>query len=227
MTGGLAHEIKNPLSTIAMNTQLLAEAIDELEGVDAQEAGRLVRRAGTLKREVERLGDILNDFLEFAGEMRLSPSRQDLNRVVEELSDFFLPQAESQGVRLRVELAPDPAWVEIDAPRTKQAILNLMINATQAMAAGESEASKELMLRVRPSPREGVIELHVTDTGPCITQETAERIFHPYFTTKAGGTGLGLPTSRRIIQASGGELSFNSELGRGSDFVIKLVPGSS
>ena len=227
MTGGLAHEIKNPLSTIAMNTQLLAEAIDEVEGVDSQEAGRLVRRAGTLKREVERLGDILNDFLEFAGEMRLSPSRHDLNQVVEELADFFLPQAESQGVRLRVELATEPAWVEIDSTRLKQAILNLMINATQALASADAEIAKELMLRVRPLPREGAIELHVPDTGPGITEETAERIFRPYFTTKAGGSGLGLPTSRRIIQASGGELSFTSEAGRGSDFVIALPLGPS
>ena len=115
MTGGLAHEIKNPLSTIGMNAQLLAEAVDDLPSVDEQARGRLVRRAGTLKREVERLGDILSDFLDFAGELRLSPTRVDLNRLVEELADFFLPQAESRGVRLRVELAGEPAWVHVDA----------------------------------------------------------------------------------------------------------------
>ena len=226
MTGGLAHEIKNPLSTIAMNTQLLAEAVDELDGLDEHDRGRLVRRAATLKREVERLGEILADFLEFAGEMRLSPARTDLNRLVEELADFFLPQAESQGVRLRVELAPEPAWAEVDATRLKQAVLNLMINATQAMASAAQDtpqdAPKELMLRVRERPRDGRLEVHVTDTGPGISPDTAERIFHPYFTTKAGGSGLGLPTSRRIIQASGGELSFESEVGRGTDFVIAL-----
>ena len=224
MTGGLAHEIKNPLSTIGMNAQLLAEAVDELSGLDEQQRGRLVRRAGTLKREVERLGDILGDFLEFAGELRLSPARVDLNRVVEELADFFLPQAESKGVRLRVELAPQPAWAEVDATRLKQAVLNLMLNATQAMTAAPDSAPRELMLRVRQRPRDGWLEIHVTDTGPGMSSETTERIFHPYFTTKAGGSGLGLPTSRRIIQASGGELTFESEVGRGTDFVIILPP---
>lgn len=222
MTGGLAHEIKNPLSTIGMNAQLLAEAAEELPSVDEQQRRRLVRRAGTLKREVERLGDILSDFLDFAGELRLAPTRVDLNRLVEELGDFFLPQAESKGVRLRVELAPDQAWAHVDAPRLKQAVLNLMLNATQAMAAAPENTPKELMLRVRHHARDGRVEVHVTDTGPGMDDETADRVFHPYFTTKAGGTGLGLPTSRRIIQASGGEMSFTSEVGRGTDFVISL-----
>jgi signal transduction histidine kinase len=224
MTGGLAHEIKNPLSTIGMNAQLLAEAAEELPHVDEQQRGRLVRRAGTLKREVERLGDILSDFLDFAGELRLAPARVDLNRLVEELADFFLPQAESKGVRLRVELSPEPAWANVDAPRLKQAVLNLMLNAVQAMAVSPEGTPKELMLRVRHHLRDGRVEIHVTDTGPGMDAETAERIFHPYFTTKAGGTGLGLPTSRRIIQASGGEMRFTSEVGRGTDFAISL-PG--
>lgn len=222
MTGGLAHEIKNPLSTIGMNAQLLAEAAEELPSVDEQQRGRLVRRAGTLKREVERLGDILSDFLDFAGELRLAPIRVDLNKLVEELADFFLPQAESKGVRLRVELAPEPAWANVDAPRLKQAVLNLMLNATQAMTSAADGAPKELMLRVRHHARDGRVEVHVTDTGPGMDGQTAERIFHPYFTTKAGGSGLGLPTSRRIIQASGGEMSFTSEVGQGTDFVIVL-----
>jgi len=222
MTGGLAHEIKNPLSTIAMNAQLLAEAVDDIEGLDEQIRGRLTRRAGTLKREVERLGDILSDFLEFAGELRLSPTRTDLNQLVGELADFFLPQAESQGVRLRLELAPHPALAHVDSTRLKQAVLNLMLNATQAMASAPEGTPRELMLRVRQRPRDGWLEIHVTDTGPGMSPETAERIFHPYFTTKAGGSGLGLPTSRRIIQASGGALKFESEAGRGTDFVIEL-----
>ena len=98
-----------------------------------------------------------------------------------------------------------------------------MLNATQAMADAGEAAPKELMLRVRHRPRDGWVEVHVTDTGPGMSPETAERIFHPYFTTKQGGTGLGLPTSRRIVQASGGELTFESEVGRGTDFVIGLV----
>ncbi|MEO1007398.1 MAG: ATP-binding protein [Planctomycetota bacterium] len=226
MTGGLAHEIKNPLSTIGLNAQLLAEAIEELPG-DEQERQRLVRRSATLLREVDRLRDILADFLEFAGELRISAAPTDLNVLVEELADFFLPQAESEGVRLRVERSPAPAVASVDAARLKQAVLNLMINALQSMAgAAAADRPKELMLRVRPR-RDDVLELHVTDTGPGMPPDTAERVFRPYFTTKAGGTGLGLPTARRIVEASGGTLGFTSELDRGTDFVIALPHASS
>jgi len=223
MTGGLAHEIKNPLSTISLNAELLAEAVEDL-AMDDEARGRLQRRLGVLRREVERLGDILSDFLDFAGELRLQPQRVDLNELVGELGDFFLPQARARGVSLRVEAAADPVYADVDPQRLKQALLNLMLNATQAMAADQRDGAppRELMLRTRQA-RDGRVRVHVTDTGPGIAPEAADRIFRPYFTTKAGGTGLGLPTARRIIQASGGELRFTSEPGRGTDFVIELA----
>lgn len=232
MTSGLAHEIKNPLSTIGLNAQLLAEAIDELpeaEPVSADAKQRLGRRMGSLRREVERLRGILTDFLAYAGEMRLDLKPADLNRAVDELADFFLPQAQQQGVRLRTELEDGAVVAAIDTGHIKQAVLNLMLNGVQAVA-GQDSATKaarqgELILRTRRARGAGgeaVAEVHVIDTGPGIAAEVRERLFQPYVTTKAGGTGLGLATTRRIIEAHGGRIEVHSVPGQGTDFVVVL-----
>lgn len=223
MTSGLAHEIKNPLSTLGLNAELLREAIEELDA-DADDKGAIVRRIDNLKRETERLRGILEDFLQFAGELRLDRSPADLNGVVGELVDFFLPQAERQGVRVRTDLAGEPLIGQLDAPTLKQAVLNLMLNAVQAMSASEM---RELILRTHSGTDEDgapTVVLHVIDTGPGMSAETKAKIFEPYFSTKSGGTGLGLPTTRRIIDAHGGTVEAHSEIGRGTDFVVTL-PG--
>ena len=223
MTSGLAHEIKNPLSTIALNAQLLGEAIDELD-VEEPDRGRLVRRAASLGREVERLRAILGDFLDYAGEIRLHRQPTDLNDVVGELVDFFLPQAERQGVRLRSDLPGEPVIAAIDVGQVKQAVLNLMLNATQAMStAADRGTQAELIMRTERVVDEDHVEhavLHVTDTGPGMDPQTVARIFEPYFTTRSGGTGLGLPTARRLVEQHGGRIDVHSEPGRGTDFAL-------
>ncbi|MDX2114752.1 MAG: HAMP domain-containing sensor histidine kinase [Planctomycetota bacterium] len=222
MTGGLAHEIKNPLSTIGLNAQLLAEGITELEA-DPAEKARLVRRVESLRREADRLRDTLADFLRFAGEVRLEPRLLDLNKVVDELVDFYLPQAQHRGIALRPDLSPEPLRAMIDPSHFKQALLNLMLNATQAME-GQSLAGGELILRTSTGkgPEGPECHVHVIDTGPGIPPDVLQSIFTPYYTTKSGGTGLGLPTTRRLIEEHGGRIEVHSEPGKGSDFVIKL-----
>jgi signal transduction histidine kinase len=222
MTGGLAHEIKNPLSTIGMNAQLLAEGVEDLEG-DEQEKARLVRRTLVLTREAERLKDILEDFLRFAGRMHLEMRLHDLNTIVDELVDFYSPQATQSGIRLRATLfEAGAARAMVDVSLFKQALLNLLINATQAMEEHDSDSPRELILRVEAAAGDHGQEwrVHVTDTGPGIPQDRIDRIFAPYFTTKAAGTGLGLATTRRIVEEHAGHLEVHSEPGRGSDFVI-------
>lgn len=225
MTGGLAHEIRNPLSTIGMNAQLLGEGLEELPD-DFEPRGRLTRRLSVLRREVERLGGILSDFLSYAGELRLDRRRADLNAVISELADFFAPQAQQQRVRLRADLAAHELPVDVDVGHIKQAVLNLMLNAVQAMTqppASES-APKELILKTErdESGRESCARLHVIDTGPGVPADAVTRIFDPYFTTKAGGTGLGLPTTRRLVEAHGGTIDVRTEPGRGTDFILTL-----
>ncbi|GMV70970.1 MAG: hypothetical protein AMXMBFR77_08090 [Phycisphaerales bacterium] len=223
MTSGLAHEIKNPLSTIGLNVQLLREGVGEIPG-ESDEKGRLLRRLDSLGREVDRLRGILTDFLEYAGELRLDPAPTDLNRVVSELIDFFMPQAERHRVRLRADLAPGSLAAVVDAAHLKQALLNLMLNAVQAMAGLGDDRPRELIVR---TGHEGASDgasfvIHVIDTGPGIPAETLGRIFNPYFTTRSGGTGLGLPTARRIVEAHGGRIEVHSEVGKGTDFTVVL-----
>lgn len=238
MTGGLAHEIKNPLSTIGLNAQMLAEGIQDSE-LAADEKHRLVNRVGTLRRETDRLAGILRDFLEYAGQIRLELREADLNAMLLELVDFYSPEAERTGVRIRTDLFPGDVKARVDVQRLKQCVLNLMLNAVQAMApaagapassAGSSGPRGELILRTlaRKEPTGEVVQIHVIDTGPGMSAEVVARVFNPYFTTKAGGSGLGLPTARRLIEAHGGRIDLYSEPGKGTDFTIVLpVQGPS
>lgn len=222
MTGGLAHEIKNPLSTIGLNAQLLQEAITDLE-IGDQEKGRLTRRVAALRQETERLRGILSDFLEYAGELRLAPGPVDIGTLLEELGDFFDPQARASGVRLRIERPREPLQATIDGPHVKQAMLNLMLNAVGVMERPGIE-SRDLILRAERCDDHGVdsARLHVIDTGSGLEPDAIEKIFRPYYTTRAGGTGLGLPTARRIAEAHGGRLEVHSTPGVGSDFYLTL-----
>ncbi len=242
LTGGLAHEIKNPLSTIGLNAQLIEEDLSELPGdaptADAnpgpqttERVSRIKRRFEALARETARLRDILDDFLRYAGRVKLDRSRIDLNTLVDELADFFAPQAAVAGVQLRTQLAASPAEVMGDAALLKQALLNLMINATQSMTDARASSAHggcdELILRTERKKIVGrdKVLIHVTDTGAGVDPAVGDTIFQPYVSTKSGGTGLGLPTTRRIVEEHGGTVQFHSEPGRGCDFVISLPVG--
>lgn len=245
LTGGLAHEIKNPLSSVNLNIQLLQEDLAELRKAIAAPAieasvrsdngdkvGRIQRRFDSLARETQRLRTILDDFLRFAGRIKLEKQPTDLHAMLSELVDFFQPQAQSMHVTLRLQLTPGVMIVPADESLLKQAILNLMINACQAMANAREKqqphgGAVELIVRtdrVKETGQEQV-ELHITDTGPGITAEDLAKIFQPYFSTKKGGSGLGLPTARRIIEEHGGQIVVHSEQGKGSDFAV-VLPGN-
>ncbi len=225
MTAGLAHEIKNPLSTIGLNAQLLAEGLHDAD-LSAQERDRLLNRLGALSREAERLRAILTDFLQFAGRVKLDARPRDLVRIVAELRDFFHPQCDQSRVVMRTKLPEKPVRVPVDESLLKQALLNLMINATQAMTNGETPPEDfqgtrgELILQIDADRDEA--RIHVIDTGPGIEPDRLEQIFHPYVSHTVGGSGLGLSTARRIIEEHGGRISVHSDVGRGSDFVIHL-----
>jgi signal transduction histidine kinase len=235
MTGGLAHEIKNPLSTIGLNVQLLGEDLEQLkrnappDTLDEEHLGRVRRRFETVSREANRLRDILEDFLRFAGRVELDRSPRDINRLVDELVDFFEPQAAAAKVKLRTVLGASPAEASVDGPMLKQALLNLLLNATQAMSDAREKqqdngGADELILRTTNTRDLGrpAVRLHVTDTGPGMDEATVAKVFQPYFTTKRGGSGLGLPTSRRIIEEHGGTLTVHSVPGKGTDFILTL-----
>ncbi|MDP6045063.1 MAG: ATP-binding protein [Phycisphaerae bacterium] len=212
LTGGLAHEIKNPLSTINMNLKLLAE---DLGHNDSELHRRWLRRLEAVQHETERLRAILDDFLRYAGKHELQLEDCDLRSVVEDLTDFFTPQVEASNVIMRTSLGDQKVLCSIDVNLIKQALLNLMINAADAMSQGG-----ELIVNVSSGKGRGVIE--VIDTAAGIDPSDLPHIFGVYFSTKSGGSGLGLPTTRRIVREHGGTISVDSEQGKGSRFAISL-----
>jgi signal transduction histidine kinase len=216
LTGVLAHEIKNPLSTVGLNLQLLQE---DLAGLDGNH-DRLRNRLSTVQRETARLREILDDFLRYAGKLELDRRPTDICRLLDELVDFFAPQAQLQHVQLRLRSSGQttPLLCDIDPDAVKQAVLNLMINAVQAMSAG---GGGELILSAAAGA-DGMAVIDVIDTGPGISAEALDKIFTAYYSTKRGGTGLGLAMSRRIALEHGGSLTVRSEPGKGSDFSLRL-----
>ncbi len=218
MTGGLAHEIKNPLSTVVLNSQLLREDIEESD-LEEDISGRIIRRTNALEREAERLKEILEDFLQYAGRMKLAATSQDARIIVDQLVDFFHPQCERSGILIRPDLQEGPIMARLDESLFKQAVLNLLINALQAMEGPTSE-KKDGELIIRLESDEDTLRLHVIDQGTGIPPDRMEEIFHPYVSTKSGGSGLGLPTTRRIVEMHGGRIEVHSIPGQGSDFVI-------
>jgi signal transduction histidine kinase len=217
LTGGLAHELKNPLSTIQLNLQLLGEDLIP----ENPAYPRLQSRLTTVQKETSRLRDILDDFLRFAGRMELMRKPVELNGMLEELVDFYTPQAQLQRVALRLRRSDGRLVAAIDEKMVKQAILNLMINALQAMPA----SGGEIILSARQEDGQAVID--VIDTGRGMDADTANRIFDAYYSTKRGGTGLGLAISKRIIHEHGGAIHVTSEPGKGSEFTIRLPVGEA
>lgn len=212
LVGGLAHEIKNPLSTVNLNLKLLAE---DLARYDDDGHRRMLIRLKNVRQEADRVRGILDDFLRFAGKLELSRSKVDLRDVVDDLADFFSPQAEATGIILRTALADSPVICNIDTNLFKQAMLNLMLNAVQAM-----DKTGELLIKVSLQRSRAIVE--VIDTGAGIAPEEMKKIFSIYYSGGKKGIGLGLPTTRRIIRAHDGTISVESEPGRGTRFIISL-----
>jgi signal transduction histidine kinase len=212
LAGGLAHEIRNPLSTLSLNLDLLAE---DFQHPDTPRDRRVLQRVERLRHEVDRLWGLVENFLRFAcvGDLKLECT--DLNAVIDELRDFYEPQATTQGIVIRTHFAPDLPPILLDGNLFKQALLNLVLNAQHAMPTGG-----DLILTTRREASDVVID--VIDTGAGMTEEVRAKIFDAFFSTRSGGSGLGLPTTRKIVEAHRGFIQVQSELGKGSQFTIRL-----
>jgi signal transduction histidine kinase len=212
LAGSFIHEIKNHLSTLGLNLQLLAEDFAEPQSQRERRAHDRVQR---LQGECQRLVDVSNDFLRFARikDLKLEPA--DLAEVVDEMVDFFDPTARGSGIDIKLYLPADLPHVALDRELFKQALLNLMLNAQQAMPEGGT-------LTIQAEIRSGELCLSLIDTGQGMAPEVLSKVFRPFFSTKPGGSGLGLATTRKIVQAHGGHIDVQSEVGRGTKFTICL-----
>lgn len=226
VAGGLVHEIRNPLSTMNVTLQLMQEDLPEES--DDPRAERSTRRLKSLLGEVRRLEEILDDFMRYAGIRRLNLSQVDLNRVLEEVTGFMLAECVRAGVDLAFYPDRKLPIMRIDERLVKQAVLNLLLNAVQAMEempAGEGEQARDKQLIVRTTMEGDLARVDVIDTGPGIQTSVRERIFEIYYSRRKTGSGLGLPTARRIAEEHGGSLDFESEVGKGTDFILRLPLG--
>ncbi|MBN1394207.1 MAG: sensor histidine kinase [Pirellulales bacterium] len=212
LAGGLAHEIKNPLSTIRMNMELLAE---DFSNSDSARDRRAMKKIELVQQECRRLQDLLDDFLQFAKAHRLDLQPNDLSAQVRQVLDFYRPQARESGVDIVDYLAADLPTVLLDRESFRGALLNLLLNAEQAMPDGG-----QLVVRTYVTAKG--VALDLIDTGCGMDDQTREKVFETFYSTKRGGSGLGLPTARRIIEGHGGRISLQSAPGRGTQVTIAL-----
>lgn len=212
LAGGLAHEIKNPLSTIGMNLELMAE---DLQQSDEPRDRRMLNRIQTVQRECRSLEEILHAFLQFARVGELELEETDLNEVVREFIEFYQPQAREHGIEISPHLAAGPLMVRLDRSLMRQVLMNLTLNAQQAMPDGG-------LLELQTYVRDGTAYLDLIDNGAGMDERTVAKIFQAFFSTKSGGSGLGLPTVRKVVEAHHGKICCESEPGRGTRFTIAL-----
>jgi len=222
LTGALAHEIKNPLSTIKVNLQLVKEELDSSAewskiGPDENDRrfARALRKIAVIQKETDRLEQILDSFLRYIHRTELQLARIDINELISDMIDFYSPQAYSHSITIRQSLYNKPLVCKADPDMLKQAVLNLFINARQAMSNGG-----ELIIRTDRQNKEAVIQ--ISDTGTGIAPDKLGHIFDAYYSLRPQGSGLGLPTTKKVVQAHKGTIAVDSELGKGTSFTIKL-----
>jgi signal transduction histidine kinase len=218
LVGGLAHEIRNPLSTIRLNMELLAEDFENTDpdSPTKQRDRRAKAKIDLVRQECDRLQKLLGDFLDFARQESLTLEPGSLNAEIEQLLDFFSIRAKEAGVEIVRYLDPELPAVRLDRETFRSAVLNLLLNAVQAMDG----TGGQLVVRTRPAGLGVLLEL--IDTGPGMDAETLGKVFGAFYTTKQGGSGLGLPTSRKIVEAHGGTIDVESAPGRGTKVTIWL-----
>ena len=212
LAGSLAHEIKNPLSIIQMNMELLGE---DLEGLADPRVQRMRQKTATVYEQCERLEKLLNDFLKFARLSELTLMAGDLNDLVRRVLDFFRPLAEKQAVEVQLFLDPVLPAIKFDAETLYAAIMNLVKNALEALVDGGSLVARTYLCTYG-------VALDLIDDGVGIEERSAMKMFQAFYTTKSGGSGLGLPMARKIIEAHGGRISVQSEVGQGTKFTLEF-----
>lgn len=217
LAGGFIHEIKNHLGTLGLNLQLLAEDFADPQN---QRERRALQRVQRLQTECQRLADLSNDFLRFARIKDLTLRPADLSKVLEEMIDFFGPTARAHNIDIKSFVPTDLPLVHLDIDLFKQALLNLLLNAQQAMPEGGSITFQAQFEHAGQA--DGWVRLSIIDNGKGIPPHLVPKIFEPFFSTRMSGTGLGLPTTRKIIEAHHGGIEVQSEVDKGTKFMVRL-----
>ena len=212
LAGSLAHEIKNPLSVIHMNADLLSEELSESEWPGRRRAEAKVEM---IRQQCQRMENLLRDFLRFSRVRDLEMTPGSLNEQVETVLNLYQAQADKSSIEIIRYLDPDLPSILLHSDSLQAALINLVKNALESMVDGG-----ELVVRTHSTPRG--VALDLIDTGCGMDDRTAIHMFEPFYSTKNGGSGLGLPTARKIIEAHGGRIIVQSEEGRGTKFMLEF-----
>ncbi|MFO1487339.1 MAG: ATP-binding protein [Verrucomicrobiota bacterium] len=236
LAASVAHEIGNPLNALHIHLQLMEREVKKLtppatpfssvrnklrprkteaEGDTAMVARKLEEYLSVAKGEIHRLDYIITQFLQAIRPSAPQLKPASLNDVVAKTAELLKPELDNRGIHVKVKLAPRLPLSPIDAVQIQQALVNLIKNAMQAM-------TRDGRLTLQTGEGSEGVWVSVTDTGGGIPQEQLNRIFEPFYTTKKKGTGLGLMIVQRIVQAHGGRMDLESELGRGTIFRVWL-----
>jgi two-component system sensor histidine kinase HydH len=208
LAAGVAHEIRNPLSSIKGIASYFKNKFDE--NSDDEEM------AGVMIEEVERLNRVISELLEFARPTDLKRKTTDLTSLIKHSVRLIEKEASDKNIEIKLDLSQQPLSAEIDSDRFSQCLLNLYLNSIQAM-------EKDGKLSIRDSlTDDNLIVIEIRDTGPGIRAENLNKIFDPYYTTKTKGTGLGLAIVHKIIDAHNGDIRVRSVPGQGTAFIISL-----
>lgn len=212
LAAGVAHEIRNPLNAISVGLQRLRLEFAPAEPGAKSEYARFVQM---LRDEVGRLNAMVDQFLTLARPLKLTLAEEPIGAVVAEVVGLLAPQAAERGIRIEQTGPAEGLRVRMDHGQLNRALLNLLLNAIQAAPRGGG-------VTVTTDVAAGAIWIRIADTGPGIAPEHLDRIFEPYFTTKEGGTGLGLALARKIAQEHGGEIRAENRPGGGALFTVRL-----
>lgn len=206
ITSGVAHEVKNPLHAMVLHLELLRAKID---------AGRdPSNHVDVLTSEVNRLNRVVQTFLDFTRPVQLQTRKYDANELMREVM-MLAPIMSDSRIAVVRNYAIEPLWIETDIDLLKQALLNIVINACQAMPAGGT-------LTITTREHNDQVEMIISDTGIGIPEDVREKIFNLYFTTKEKGSGIGLAQAFRAVQMHSGTIDVESEVGKGTTFKISL-----
>ncbi len=217
MAAGIAHEIKNPLAAMKIHLQLLRKAFTNKGSLTGDDADRYL---SVLDEEIDHLNSIAVDFLFAVRPMNVELTLGSINSVIDELVVFLGPEAGEKHIEIKTDLESFLPSVEIDQRYLRQSLLNIVENAFSAMPGGG-------ILSVSTHLDGDYETIRIEDNGTGIDEESLSKIFEPYFTTKASGTGLGLTVVYKVIKEHHGDIFVTSELGKGTVFTIKLpVPRS-
>jgi signal transduction histidine kinase len=208
VSGGVAHEVKNPLNAILLHVEVARAKL-------ARGDTDVIPQMEIISSEILRLDRVVKTFLDFTRPVELKLETVPVRRLLDEVLELARPQAEASKIRVIVNQDAEGAGVRIDRDLLKQAMLNIVVNAMQAMPEGGE-------LRFDSIAGEEFAEIRISDTGAGIPPDLRDKIFRLYFTTKKEGSGIGLAMTFRIVQLHDGTIDFTSEPGKGTTFSIRL-----